>query len=103
MGFQAVDAASGSDIVFSRYPVRVKNKQRLLEAAERNTVEIGDWMTAPLHQAAAAPETWDYRPGMCPEGEKAAREVINLPTHRRVDESEALRVLEFLQYHAIPA
>jgi hypothetical protein len=39
---------------------------------------------------------------MCLEGEKAARETINLPTHPRIDETEAHRVLEFLRRFARP-
>ena len=31
-------------------------------------------------------ETYDYDLGMCPQAEKAAKEVVNLPLHRRAGE-----------------
>ncbi|MGI6455399.1 MAG: DegT/DnrJ/EryC1/StrS family aminotransferase [bacterium] len=41
-------------------------------------------------------------PGSCPEAEKAAQQVINLPTHRKTSLQEAERVLEFLQKFGEP-
>ena len=103
MGFETVDLSPYEEVVYSRYPVRVSNKQEVLRAAEREAVEIGDWMDQPLHEAEAPLETWDYRMGMCPVGEKAARETINLPTHHGVSDKEARRVLRFLEHIARPA
>jgi dTDP-4-amino-4,6-dideoxygalactose transaminase len=33
---------------------------------------------------------------MCPEAEKASKEVVNLPLHPRVDERTARRTVEFI-------
>ena len=38
-----------------------------------------------------------YTTGMCPEAEKACREVVNLPTHLKVDAKTAERTLAFLK------
>jgi dTDP-4-amino-4,6-dideoxygalactose transaminase len=43
-----------------------------------------------------------YRTGMCPEGEAASGEVINLPTHRKVGMADVQRTLDFLRKHAQP-
>jgi dTDP-4-amino-4,6-dideoxygalactose transaminase len=43
-----------------------------------------------------------YTPGSCPEAEKAAQQVINLPTHLKTSLQEAERVLEFLQKFGEP-
>jgi dTDP-4-amino-4,6-dideoxygalactose transaminase len=44
-----------------------------------------------------------YTPGMCPEAEKACREVINLPTHLKVDTNTAERTLAFMKEVGKPA
>jgi len=82
-----------------RYPVRVANKEEVLAAARRGRVEIGDWFEAPLHPAGTRMEDFGYRPGMCPHAERASREVINLPTHLKVDLSTAEKTLQFLARH----
>jgi hypothetical protein len=33
---------------------------------------------------------------MCPEAEKAAREVVNLPLHLRVSEKTTVKTIEFI-------
>lgn len=98
-GFATVELHPDEDPVFVRYPVRVANKEELLAAAFRHGMEIGSWFESPLHPAGTDLEKFHYRPGSCPESEKAAREVINLPTHPRVSPAEAARVVEFLQRH----
>lgn len=80
-----------------RYPVRVTNKNAVLEAAEKSAVEIGSWFEIPLHPAETRMADFGYRSGMCPEAERASEQVINLPTHLKVDEKTAERTLRFLK------
>jgi dTDP-4-amino-4,6-dideoxygalactose transaminase len=103
LGYRTVELRPNEDVVFSRYPVRVSNKRELIRLSRRRGVEIGNWMDRPLHEAVGSLERWDYRTGRCPEGEKAAREVINLPTHRGISEAAAERVLQFLRQFGHPA
>jgi dTDP-4-amino-4,6-dideoxygalactose transaminase len=103
LGFRTVDRRPDADVVFSRYPVRVSNKTELIQLAGGKGVEIGNWMDRPLHEALGPLERWNYRSGSCPEGERAARETINLPTHRFIKEKEAVTVLEFLRRFGRPA
>lgn len=100
LGLEPAATPSRDDIVFSRYPVRVGNKKHLLRLGESEFVAIGDWMTEPLHQAVAPRERWDYVAGSCPVGERAGREVINLPTDIGASLAEANRVVDFLRRHA---
>jgi perosamine synthetase len=82
--------------VFLRYPVPVKNKARVLEEAREKRIEIGDWFVSPIHPNL---EGWDkvsYQKGMCPIAENICQHVINLPTHMRIDEKEARRIVEFI-------
>ena len=102
-GFAPLNVAGVEDLPMLRYPVRVANKNEVLRLAMKHGVEIGSWFEIPLHPAGTRMESFGYRPGMCPEGEAASRETINLPTHRKVDTSMAKRTIEFLKKYARPA
>jgi len=87
-----------ADAVLLRYPVRVPNKKQVLAEAERRWIELGDWYAHPIDppQGLRA-EVFDYRAGMCPEGERAAAEVVNLPMHSGVKEKTVTKVVSFLK------
>ena len=51
----------------------------------------------PLHPAETDQAAFGYQDGMCPHAERAAAEVINLPTHRRVGPRGVARTLEFVR------
>jgi dTDP-4-amino-4,6-dideoxygalactose transaminase len=85
-----------SEPVFVRYPVRVGDKRRVLEAAAANRLEIGSWFESPLHPAETPLAAYGYVTGMCPHAERAAAETVNLPTHGRVSVTQARRSAEFI-------
>lgn len=82
------------DPVLVRYPVRVVDKPAALRLAAKHLVEMGTWYECPLHQILVSLEKYDYYEGMCPEAEKASREVVNLPLHPRAKERHARRAVE---------
>jgi len=102
IGFAACRFDGGEELALLRYPVRIANKNEVLQRAEREGVEIGSWFEVPLHPAGTRMEDFAYQLGMCPEAERAAREVVNLPTHTKVTERTAERTLRFLQNVAKP-
>jgi perosamine synthetase len=82
--------------VLVRYPVRVAAKARALTEAARKFLELGSWFECPLHPAQTRMEVYGYHAGMCPEAERACREVVNLPVHPRANRRTARRLVEFL-------
>lgn len=82
--------------VMVRYPVRIAEKNEALAQASKVGVELGSWFECPLHPIETPLSAYDYEVGMCPEAEKAANEVVNLPLHPRVDEATAKRTVEFI-------
>ena len=84
------------DPVMVRYPVRIAQKDKALHEAAKAGVELGSWFECPLHPIETPLEAYDYEIGMCPEAEKASREVVNLPLHPRADEKTAKRTVEFI-------
>ncbi len=88
--------SSITEPVMVRYPVRIDKKTEALEQAARAGIELGSWFESPLHPIETSLDTYDYEPGSCPQAEKAAMEVVNLPLHPRVDEKTARRTVEFI-------
>lgn len=96
-GWDAPAWPSDSDVTPVRFPLRVSNKHEVLQLASRHMMEVGDWFVRPLHSHLAAQEQFGYTTGMCPIADRAAAEVINLPTHLRVSDRQARRVVEFIR------
>jgi dTDP-4-amino-4,6-dideoxygalactose transaminase len=87
-----------------RYPLPVAAKERLLDLARRRRVELGSWFESPLHPIPLHEHgRFGYRAGECPEAERMARSVVNLPLHPRVTAAEADRIAAFVVEHAQPA
>lgn len=82
--------------VLVRYPVRVANKARALASAPRRLVELGSWFECPLHPQETDMSLYGYHTGMCPEADRACREVVNLPLHPRTSPATARRSVEFI-------
>ena len=73
-----------------RWPVTVADRA----AAEREThplVVLGTWFTSVLEEAES-PDDGRYPDGSCPVAERAARHLVNLPTHPRVSVADADRL-----------
>jgi dTDP-4-amino-4,6-dideoxygalactose transaminase len=103
LGFAPLGVPAAEDMPLLRYPLRVANKEEVLVRAVDARVEIGSWFEIPLHPAGTRMEDFGYIEGMCPEAERASREVVNLPTHLKVDQRTAEKTLDFLARHAKPA
>jgi perosamine synthetase len=90
------DDRSNSDPVLVRYPVRIDNKEEALEKAAKAGIELGSWFESPLHPIETLLDVYEYELGSCPQAEKAAQEVVNLPLHPRVTEKTARKTVEFI-------
>jgi perosamine synthetase len=102
IGLDPIRLYQGDDPVFVRYPVRVGNKQELLEKAMLRGIELGSWFESPLHPAGTNLNLLGYKTGMCPVSERACMEVVNLPTHSRIGHRHRQRVISFLEKYALP-
>jgi perosamine synthetase len=83
-GINPKKANDNTEPVLVRYPVRIKTKNEALEKAAKEGIELGSWFESPLHPIETPLQVYDYEIGSCPQAEKAANEVVNLPLHPRV-------------------
>lgn len=86
-GFRLPAPPTASSPVFVRYPVWVPDR-RSAERTMSSRVVVGTWFTSVLEEALD-PCVGGYVAGSCPRAEEAARHLVNLPTHPRVDERDA--------------
>lgn len=84
------------DPALVRYSIRVADKQQALATAARHFVELGSWFECPLHPIETDMSAYGYHTGMCPEADRACREVVNLPLHPRSSPKTARRSVEFI-------
>jgi perosamine synthetase len=82
--------------VLVRYPVRVADKPRAIATAARHFVELGSWFECPLHPIETPLEAYGYHTGLCPEADRASREVVNLPLHPRANQATVRRSVDFI-------
>jgi perosamine synthetase len=80
------------DPVLVRYPIQVQDKERVLEEARRQRIEIWDWFLSPVHPKITGWEKVQYEKGMCPVAEEICRHSIGLPTHDRVRKEDVEKI-----------
>ena len=91
-GFEPPVVAAEAEPAWVRYPVRVADRDAAMKVLRRFAVP-GTWFTS-VQEEAVRPTINGYVQGSCPNAERAARELINLPTHQRVRLEDAARLAE---------
>lgn len=92
MGFTAPAVADDAEPAWVRYPVRVADREAAVRALRKHTVP-GTWFTS-VQEEAVRPTINGYVAGTCPNAERAARELVNLPTHPRVGAKDVAAIVE---------
>lgn len=78
-----------------RFPIRTECRDEVLAQLKEANIYLNDiWYDAPIAPAKYLAET-DYA-GQCPEAEKRAKTMLNLPTHRNVTEAEAEKIISIV-------
>lgn len=85
-----------------RFPLAVTNKLAVLAAAKQQGIILGDWYATPVAPTALSQSAITrYIPGSCPVAEHAAEQVINLPTHPRLTDSDVEHVIQFVKKQSL--
>ncbi len=97
MGFPRQAVPDHTDAVAMRIPVAVAAKERVLSAARRHGVEMGDWYNTPVHPLVDEDlHTVGYHQGSCPNAEWAAKHVVTLPVRATTRFEDVDRSLDLL-------
>jgi perosamine synthetase len=84
--------SSRDEPVFLRFPLLVENPRSLIGKAKKNAVLIGNWYHNCIDPVGVDLSKAGYRRGACPNAERYAGRIINLPT--LVSEKQAHIVLK---------
>jgi len=95
-GIQTVKLPKYYEPVYLRYPVLVKDKGKILTEAKKRKIELGDWFVSPVHPNLDGWDKVGYERGTCPVAEEVCKHIINLPTHSKINEKEAKRIVDFI-------
>jgi len=80
------------DHLFLYYPIKVTDKEKVLQMAEQYRILVSDWFNSPLHPVKDHLEQWDLLPEQFPVAMRTAHTIVNLPTLPQNIE----KVLDFL-------
>lgn len=101
IGIKTIKVSEYAEPIFLRYPVLVKDKQKLLDKAKKERIEIGDWFVSPVHPNVSDWEKVNYIKGMCQISEDICKHIINLPTHTKVRKKEVDKIVNFLEKYVV--
>jgi len=96
LGYEIKQLSNDYDIVYLRYPLKAKDKNKILKDALKKGVEIGDWFVSPLHPLTSNLDYAYYEKGSCPIAESTCENIINLPTHEKIKDKDIKKIIEFI-------
>jgi perosamine synthetase len=84
---------------FMRYPILVnKNTDEILKLARKKKIFLDDgWRKSPVIPPDTNINKMGYSFGNCPQAEKVAESILNLPTHINISPKKAQRIIDFLK------
>lgn len=82
---------------YIRFPVWADHREGLLKMLRAANIFVSDtWYDAPVAPVRYMPRT-TYTNGLCPNAEEVVEHIVNLPTHRHIDEETALEICEVIR------
>jgi len=97
---QKINPAEFPGAIFLRYPLQIKNPQKVLMAAKNSGIILGDWYSSPIAPLDIAIEKTEYVPGECGHCEKINSRMINLPTHYSLKEKDLEKIVKIVNQNA---
>lgn len=84
------------DIAYLRYPILIKNPEKLIKIAKMNNIILGDWYNAVVAPKDINIASTGYLAGSCPHAEKLVSRVANLPTNRFITIKDAEKIINII-------
>lgn len=81
------------------FPLLVRDREHLRAWLRERRIQLGDWFQAPVHPKRVDPELAFYEAGSCPDAERVCAHVVNLPTHVRMNDADAHRLVDNLKIY----
>lgn len=88
---------SYSEHSYLKYSFFVKERNNFLQLAEKNKIEISDWFNSPIHPIQNSFHKWNYESGKNPISDKVSMYIVNLPTHKKINDNYIDKLYNFLR------
>jgi pyruvate/2-oxoglutarate dehydrogenase complex dihydrolipoamide dehydrogenase (E3) component len=86
------------EVVFMKYPILTKNSDYIVKEARNKNIMLNDgWRKSPIVPSDTKKEKMGYVEMSCPEAEKIAENILNLPTHIHISIQNAQKIVNFLK------
>ncbi|RJR15554.1 aminotransferase class I/II-fold pyridoxal phosphate-dependent enzyme [Candidatus Microgenomates bacterium] len=82
--------------VFLRFPLLSSRAQELLFQMKKQGIIAGNWYRSVVDPKGVLLTKAGYEPGSCPEAEKAAELIINLPTYPTLTQEQARNIVQII-------
>jgi perosamine synthetase len=82
------------EAVYLRFPIFVDNPEQLMKNAKQKNMLLGNWYHNTIDPSGVDFRAIGYRVGSCPNAERLAKRVVNLPT--RINLTQAKKVASLL-------
>ncbi|MDP2649923.1 MAG: DegT/DnrJ/EryC1/StrS family aminotransferase [bacterium] len=92
--FHSYELPYKKPISFLRFPVLIENRDKVLKNLTREGIYLGKWYSEIIDPKGVNFDKIYYTKGMCPNAEKIAEKIINLPTYPIMSNKEAERVVK---------
>lgn len=80
-----------------RYPMLVENSEQCIKALRKKHLYIGNWYSHVIDPKGVSLKNLGYTHGSCPQAEKIASHIINLPTYNALSEKDVYTILRALK------
>jgi perosamine synthetase len=85
------------DRIYMRFPVFVENSNIVLQRFKKESIYLDDgWRKTVVIPVKTDLEKMGYKKGSCPQAEKIADKILNLPTHINISVRDAQKIKDLL-------
>ena len=75
-----VDEGLFNNHLFLKYPLLVKDREKIFKSAKKSNITLGDWFLSPLHPIKGNLLLWNLDKNLFPVASRISEKIVNLPT-----------------------
>lgn len=91
---EQIKESHAAELIYLRFPIKVPNPTKFIHLAKKQGVLLGRWYNNVIDPAGVDFHKIGYTVGTCPNAEKLAKKIINLPT--LISEHDARKIVEMI-------
>lgn len=84
-------------LAFLRFPILTDEQDKIIDFFKKRGIYLGKWYSEVIDPKGVNFQKIFYQKGSCPNAEKMAKKILNLPTYPTMTLDEAKRVMELLE------